>query len=93
MKATAGVQQLIGIGLQKQLLVDDFVIAQRSDLQFAQGQVTKQNNGQPILTNSAMYGSAVYDEGKFKLWWRTFPRVVTNILSPKTASILTSEWN
>ncbi|MDZ4818764.1 MAG: hypothetical protein SGJ20_07310 [Planctomycetota bacterium] len=71
-KAIVASPPLIGVGLQKQLLVDNFVIANSSNVQSALGQVTKQNNGQPILTNSAMYGSAVYDGGKFKLWWRDF---------------------
>jgi hypothetical protein len=55
--------------LRKQLLVDDFAIAERSNVECVLGQVTKANNGQPILTNRWFYGTVLFDESRFKMWF------------------------
>ncbi len=62
--------QLLDIGLQKQLLVDDHVIARKKHVTRTLGQPVKENNGLPIVTDTWFYGTVLHDEGKFKMWSR-----------------------
>lgn len=61
---------LADVGLRKQLLVDDAVIAAQANVRRVLGQVSKANGGRPIFTQGLFYGTVLYDEGRFKLWWR-----------------------
>ncbi len=61
---------LVDVGLRKQLFVDDTLIAERSNVCRALGAATKANGGRPIFTAGWFYGTVLYDEGQFKLWWR-----------------------
>jgi hypothetical protein len=63
------VEKLPNIGLRKQLLVDDFAIADRSHVERVLGHVTKANGGQPILTNRWFYGTVLFDDARFKMWF------------------------
>ena len=47
-------QTLVPIGLQKQLVVDDYAIESTSGLSRQLGQVHKENNGQPIMENASV---------------------------------------
>jgi Tol biopolymer transport system component len=58
------------IGLQKQLFVDDTVIDESHGVTRSLGTVTKANDGVPIFTEGRFYGTVLYDEGRFKLWFR-----------------------
>jgi Tol biopolymer transport system component len=58
------------VGLQKQLLVDDHVLDETRGVTRELGQVTKANDGRPIFTDGRFYGTVLYDEGRFKLWFR-----------------------
>ena len=61
--------KLVDIGLRRQLLVDDFAIAERRGITREQGVVTKANGGKPIF-DARFYGTVLHDEGRFKLWFR-----------------------
>ena len=61
--------ELVDIGQQKQLLVDDHVIAHMENVTRQLGRVTKENDGQPVLTEGWFYGTVLQDEGKFKMWY------------------------
>ena len=78
-------EPLIPIGVNKQLLVDDFVIAESKNVVRELGQVTKANDGKPIsftrVTEDgehvpvdiwAAYNSPYYDKDRkvFRLWHR-----------------------
>lgn len=63
---------LVNVGHRKQLLVDDYVIADMTRVVRELGEVTKLNNGKPVF-GGMFYGSVLYDEGKFKLWHRGNP--------------------
>ena len=60
----------VAIGQRVQLLVDDHVIASRKGLTRRLGRVTKANGGKPIFREGIFYGTVLYDQGRFKLWWR-----------------------
>ena len=45
------------IGTHKQLLVDDLVIDQMTEITRELGQVTKANNGKPVFTDGRFYGT------------------------------------
>ena len=62
--------ELVDIQLRKQLLVDDAVIAELSNVRRELGNVVKANEGRPIFTDGRLYGTVLHDEGRFKLWWR-----------------------
>jgi hypothetical protein len=62
--------KLAPVGLQKQLFVDDFIIAEMRHVKRQLGTVHKANYGQPILSDCRLYGTVLYDEGRFKLWFR-----------------------
>ncbi|MAV37955.1 MAG: hypothetical protein CMJ59_21155 [Planctomycetaceae bacterium] len=61
---------LVPIGHRKQLLVDDYVIANKQNVARVLGKVTKANGGKPIVTDGRFYGTVLYDEGRFKMWYR-----------------------
>ena len=62
----------VKVGLRKQLLVDDWVVAEKHGLVRELGTVTKQNAGKPIF-EGYFYGTVLHDEGKFKMWHRGNP--------------------
>ena len=70
--ANPHVNEPVALGTRKQLLVDDYVIAETSGLARTLGKVTKRNGGQPVFDGN-FYGTVLYDEGKFKLWYRGDP--------------------
>jgi hypothetical protein len=57
-------------GTRKQLLVDNLVISDLDNIQRVLGTVTRLNQGKPIFTDGKFYGTVVYDQGRFKMWWR-----------------------
>jgi len=63
---------VVAVGLRKQLLVDDHVIAEKTRVTRELGKVTKLNNAKPVF-DGYFYGTVLYDEGKFKLWYRGNP--------------------
>ena len=65
-----GSEQPVNVGLRKQLFVDDYVVAEKSGVTRRLGRVTKANGGKPIFTDGRFYGSVLYDQGKFKMWYR-----------------------
>ncbi len=73
-KATgvARASDLVPVGHRKQLLVDDYVIAETTKVVRGLGKVTKLNNGKPVF-DAGFYGTVLHDEGKFKLWYRGNP--------------------
>ena len=58
------------IGTRTQLLVDDFVISEKQNVQRELGTVTRLNQGKPIFTDGKFYGTVAFDQGRFKMWWR-----------------------
>ena len=62
----------VSVGLRKQLLVDDWVVAEKSGVTRELGRVEKQNGGKPVF-EGYFYGTVLHDEGKFKLWYRGTP--------------------
>lgn len=68
--SSAAENQAIDIGIGKQLLVDDFAIARKVNLTRELGKVTKANEAKPIFTEGWFYGTVLFDEGKFKMWFR-----------------------
>ena len=62
----------VRVGHRKQLLVDDYVIAATTNVTRDLGRVTRLNGGKPVF-NAGFYGTVLYDEGKFKLWYRGNP--------------------
>jgi Tol biopolymer transport system component len=58
------------VGLSKQLLVDDVIVAESSAVTRELGRVTKANGGKPVFTDGWFYGTVLRDEGRFKLWYR-----------------------
>ena len=60
----------VNIESNKQLLVDDFIIEQMTNVTRELGQVTKENGGKPIFTDGRFYGTVLYDQQRFKLWYR-----------------------
>tara|TARA_B100000519_G_scaffold82853_1_gene71538 strand:+ start:4242 stop:5651 length:1410 start_codon:yes stop_codon:yes gene_type:complete len=62
----------VSVGLRKQLLVDDWVVAEKSGVTRELGRVEKQNGGKPVF-EGYFYGTVLHDEGKFKLWYRGNP--------------------
>ena len=62
--------RLVPVGLRRQLLVDDDIIAEKHNVTRQLGTVTKANGGRPIITDGRFYGSVLYNEGRFKMWYR-----------------------
>ncbi|TFG49171.1 MAG: hypothetical protein E4H40_03405 [Candidatus Brocadiia bacterium] len=69
---TTWASDLVHVGHRKQLLVDDYVIAEMTGVVRELGKVTKLNDGKPVF-DGLFFGSVLYDEGKFKLWYRAYP--------------------
>ena len=67
----------VKVGLRKQLLVDDYVIAGKSNVTRELGKVKKENKGQPVMRPNkneyglyfGVYSTVLHDEGKFKMWY------------------------
>ncbi len=65
----------LNIGHRKQLLVDNYVISEMSNVTRELGQATKANNGQPVIVADKPWedpdifrlGSVIHDGGKFKM--------------------------
>src|SRR5688500_13134896 len=68
--STAVPKEPVEVGLKKQLLVDDAVIAEMHGVAPELGTVTKANDGAPIFTDGWFYGTVLHDRGRFKLWYR-----------------------
>ncbi len=74
----AGRQGSNAIGLRKQLLVDDYVVAEKLNVTRELGRVTKANDGKPIIVadkpweNAGLFrlGSVLRDGDKFKMWYQ-----------------------
>ena len=62
--------ELVSIENSKQLLVDDHVISEKQNVVRGLGQVIKANGGKPIVTDGRFYGSVLYDQQRFKMWYR-----------------------
>ena len=58
------------IGTSPQLFADDFLIESSRHLRRVAHQAVKANDGEPIFTSGRLYGTVLYDDGKFKMWWR-----------------------
>src|SRR5690606_25736955 len=68
----------LAIGLRKQLLVDDYVIAERENLTRVLGKAHKENGGKPVIVpdrpwedpwHFAYYLTAIHADGKVRLWY------------------------
>jgi hypothetical protein len=76
----SGDDGLIQIGQRKQLLVDNYVVAEKSGVSRVLGTVTKENGGKPILLPDKPWENAPYQFGfyvtvlregeKFRMWYR-----------------------
>jgi hypothetical protein len=55
---------------RKQLFVDDFVVAEKHGVTRQLGRVTRANAGQPVFADGWFYGTVLFDDGRFKLWFR-----------------------
>ncbi len=58
------------IGTDPQLFADDYLIDSSRHLRRVAHQATKANDGNPIFRDGRLYGTVLYDDGKFKMWWR-----------------------
>ena len=62
----------IDVGAEKQLFVDDFVVASTKNIERLLGRVEK--DSRPIFAEGAdhgwFYGTVLYDQGRFKMWHR-----------------------
>lgn len=65
-----GREPRVDVGDQTQLFVDDYIVEELRGAQRELGQVVKANNGQPIFTEGWLYGTVLYDDARFKLWYR-----------------------
>lgn len=63
-------ERALEIGTSRQLFVDDFLVADAERVTRQLGQVTKVNGGRPIFTGGWFYGTVLFDDGRFKLWYR-----------------------
>lgn len=65
----------VPVGLNKQLLVDDYVVSNKYNIQRDLNQATKENDGKPVLVrdkpweeaNLFQVGSVCHEDGKFKM--------------------------
>ena len=62
----------IPIGIRKQLLIDDYVIADKRNVEQVLGRVQKANDGKPIFNGGRFYGTVLHCEDRFQLWFRKF---------------------
>ena len=75
----------VEVGLRKQLLVDDHVIARRSGLTRFLNQARKENDGRPVVSpdrpwedkwHFGYYLTAYHVDGKFRLWYDAWAAAV-----------------
>ncbi len=72
------------IGLDKQLLVDDYAIADIRHVRRVLGKVTKANDGRPIIVADkpweddlfGFYGTVLHDGQKFRMWYHPWAYAV-----------------
>ena len=62
----------VRVGKRKQLLVDDYVVAEMTHVTRELGRAAKANGGKPIFTDGWFYGTVLRDDGRFKMWFRKF---------------------
>jgi len=69
---------VVNVGLRKQLLVDDYVIAKTSNVERQLGKVTKQNGGEPIIKpdkpweeskHLGFYSAVLRTDDNFQMWY------------------------
>ncbi|MBI4582543.1 MAG: hypothetical protein HY717_00725 [Planctomycetes bacterium] len=68
----------LAIGFQKQLLVDDHIVAQRANVSRELGGVTKANGGKPLIVADRPWenadlirlGAVFRDGGRFRMWYQ-----------------------
>jgi hypothetical protein len=79
--AEAPADRRVAVGLRKQLLVDDHVIAQRENVTRELGQAVKENGGKPVMVRDkpwesrvgfGNYVTVIHDGAKFRMWYRPF---------------------
>jgi hypothetical protein len=63
-------EKMVEVGLRNQLFVDDYVVESMENITRRLGCVEKANGGKPIFTDGWFYGTVLFDNGKFKMWWR-----------------------
>ena len=61
----------VSVGLRKQLLVDDWVVAEKSGVTRSWAGWRSKTEGS--RSSRGTYGTVLHDEGKFKLWYRGNP--------------------
>jgi hypothetical protein len=70
------------VGYRKQLLVDNHLIAETSNVNRELGEVVKENNAQPILVADKVWEdpywfgffvTVIHDGAKFRMWYRALP--------------------
>ena len=68
----------VAVGLRKQLLVDDYAIASKSNVERRLGKITRENDGEPVMKpdepwesvrHFGFYSSALRADGKFRMWY------------------------
>ncbi len=72
------------IDLQKQLLVDDYAVAETENVRRILGTVTKANDGQPVMTADkpweddlfGFYGTVLHDGERFRMWYHPWAYAV-----------------
>ena len=78
------------VGLRKQLLVDDAVVAERSNLARVLGKTRKENEGNPVIVpdrpwedawHMGYFLSAYHLDGEFKLWYDVWANAVGHAAS------------
>ncbi len=77
MSGLAVAESPVQVGLQKQLLVDDYVVAEIANVALELGKVTKENDGRPVMEPKGrehplyfgVYLTVLRDQGKFRMWY------------------------
>ena len=77
-ESKGGMAEPLRIGTQKQLLVDEFLVAERTSVVRTLGRPVKANGGRPVLIadrpwedfGTPIVGSVLRDDGKFHMWYR-----------------------
>ncbi len=68
----------VNVGLRKQLLVDDYAIAETSNVERRLGKVTKENSGEPVMKpdkpweepkHFGFYSAALRTDNRFQMWY------------------------
>ena len=80
--AAAGEKAPITVGAQKQLFLDDYLIASMTNVK-RRVQVAEKYKGNPVIWKTepwenpfnVLYGSVILDEGKYKAWYQSGPGV------------------